>query len=54
MIKNIVSMDRKIRIAIVGCGRISKKHFEAIESHCDEFDLVSVCDTDASIFICKF
>ena len=23
--------DRKIRLAIVGCGRISKNHFESIE-----------------------
>ena len=25
--------DRKIKIALVGCGRISNKHFEAIEKH---------------------
>ena len=53
MIKNIVSIDRKIRIGVVGCGRISKKHFEAIESHCEQFDLIAVCDTDAEYFICK-
>ena len=41
MIKNIVQLDRKIRIAIVGCGRISKKHFESIESHADQLHLVS-------------
>ena len=49
MIKNLVSLDRKIRIAIVGCGRISQKHFEAIERHADQFELISVCDTDPSI-----
>ena len=54
MIKNIVSLDRKIRIGVVGCGRISKKHFEAIESHCEQFDLISVCDTDASILSANF
>ena len=54
MIKNIVSLDRKIRIGVVGCGRISKKHFEAIESHCEQFDLISVCDTDANILSANF
>ena len=38
----------------MGCGRISKKHFEAIESHCVQFDLISVCDTDASILSANF
>ena len=49
MKKNIAQLDRKIRIAIVGCGRISKKHFESIESHADELHLVSICDTDPNI-----
>jgi UDP-N-acetyl-2-amino-2-deoxyglucuronate dehydrogenase len=38
--------DRKIRIAIVGCGRISKSHFGSIERHRDEFELVAICDID--------
>ena len=37
---------RKIRIAIVGCGRISKNHFGSIEKHSDEIELVSVCDNN--------
>ncbi len=36
--------DRKIRMAIVGCGRISKNHFGSIEKHKDNIELVSVCD----------
>ena len=39
--------DRVIRIAIVGCGRISKNHFGAIERHADDLSLVGVCDLDA-------
>ena len=35
---------RKIRIAVVGCGRISKNHFGAIEEHQDNCELVSLCD----------
>ncbi len=38
--------NRKIRIAVVGCGRISKNHFGAIEKHAAELDLVAVCDND--------
>lgn len=38
---------RKIRIALVGCGRIAPKHFEAIEAHAERVELVGVCDTDS-------
>ena len=38
--------DRKIRVAVVGCGRISKNHFGSIEAHADELELVAVCDID--------
>ena len=36
--------NRKIRIAIVGCGRISKNHFGSIEKHADSMELAAVCD----------
>jgi UDP-N-acetyl-2-amino-2-deoxyglucuronate dehydrogenase len=39
---------RKIRFAVVGCGRISEKHFEAIRQHGDAAELVAVCDCDAA------
>jgi len=38
---------RKIRIAIVGCGRISKNHFGSLEKHADDLELVAVCDNNA-------
>jgi UDP-N-acetyl-2-amino-2-deoxyglucuronate dehydrogenase len=38
--------DRKIRFALVGCGRISKNHLGAIRQHADRADLVGVCDID--------
>jgi len=41
-----VIRDRPIRIAVVGCGRISANHFKAIESHRDELKLAAVCDSD--------
>ncbi len=39
------SPDRKIRFALVGCGRISKNHFEALARHADRAEVVAVCDT---------
>ncbi len=38
--------DRKIRIALVGCGRISNKHLEAISQHASNVELIGVCDRD--------
>jgi UDP-N-acetyl-2-amino-2-deoxyglucuronate dehydrogenase len=38
--------DRKIRLALVGCGRIANNHFSAIESHSNDVELVDVCDVD--------
>ena len=40
---------RKIRNAIIGCGRISKNHFGAIEKHQDNMELVAVCDSDPAV-----
>lgn len=36
--------DRRIRTAVVGCGRISQNHFTAIEKNSDHIELVAVCD----------
>jgi UDP-N-acetyl-2-amino-2-deoxyglucuronate dehydrogenase len=38
--------DRRIRIALVGCGRISGKHIEAAEKHDPNVSIVAVCDTN--------
>lgn len=41
-------MDKKINIAVVGCGRIAQtKHFKAITENSD-YQLVAVCDSDAA------
>src|SRR5690349_12374098 len=42
-----VIRDRKIRIGIVGCGRISGNHFESINVHKEHLQLSAVCDTNA-------
>ncbi len=39
--------DRKIRFALVGCGRIAQNHFKAIAQHGDRAELVGVTDVDA-------
>ena len=38
--------DRAIRFAVVGCGRICGRHFDAIAAHADRAELVAVCDVD--------
>ncbi|HET9150616.1 MAG TPA: Gfo/Idh/MocA family oxidoreductase [Gemmatimonadales bacterium] len=38
--------DRRIRFALVGCGRISANHFEALAKHAEHAELVGVCDID--------
>jgi UDP-N-acetyl-2-amino-2-deoxyglucuronate dehydrogenase len=35
---------RAIRFALVGCGRISANHFEALRQHAERAELVAVCD----------
>ncbi len=44
-----VIKDRKIRIAVVGCGRISKNHFGSIAQYKDDCELVAICDKNFSV-----
>jgi UDP-N-acetyl-2-amino-2-deoxyglucuronate dehydrogenase len=39
-------VERTVRIALVGCGRIAAKHFEAIHAHRERLELTAVCDVD--------
>ena len=39
-----VIRDRKLRLALVGCGRIAQTHFAALKQHADRVELVGVCD----------
>ncbi len=41
-------MSKKIRFAVVGCGRIAANHFEALKRHGDRAELVAVCDINAA------
>lgn len=40
---------RKINIALVGCGRVSRNHFEAIKQHSRDLNLCAVCDDDPEV-----
>ena len=40
--------DRKIRFALIGCGRIAKNHFAALRTHGERCELVDVCDINAA------
>jgi UDP-N-acetyl-2-amino-2-deoxyglucuronate dehydrogenase len=39
-------LDRKMRFALVGCGRIAQNHFAALAQHAERCELVAVCDVD--------
>lgn len=38
--------DRRLKVGLVGCGRISKNHFGSILQYPDDLELVAVCDID--------
>lgn len=40
------SIQRSIRFALVGCGRIAPSHYEALARHAEHAQLVAVCDND--------
>ena len=42
-------MKQKIKVGLVGCGRISKQHFESILSQTELYELVSICDNNAEL-----
>jgi predicted dehydrogenase len=35
---------KKLKFALIGCGRISYKHIEALIENKEEAELVAVCD----------
>lgn len=42
-------INRKIRVCIVGCGRISQNHLNAILQFENDFELVALCDSDTEV-----
>jgi len=43
--------NRKIRMAILGCGRISRNHFASIEEHKNQIELISICESNHDVLI---
>ena len=43
---------RRIRFGVVGCGRISEKHFDALKKHGEHAEVVAVCDVDEAALHC--
>ncbi|MDX1901440.1 MAG: Gfo/Idh/MocA family oxidoreductase [Gammaproteobacteria bacterium] len=41
--------NRAIRIGVVGCGKIAAQHFNAIQNLSNQFELVSICDTQETM-----
>ena len=41
-----IIQGRKIRMAIIGCGRISKNHFDSIYAHQNNIELISICEVN--------
>jgi UDP-N-acetyl-2-amino-2-deoxyglucuronate dehydrogenase len=38
--------DRKVRFALIGCGRIANNHFDSVNAHAEHCELTDVCDVD--------
>jgi len=45
-LNHLAVTDRKLRFALVGCGRISANHLDALALHAERAELVAVCDSD--------
>ncbi len=41
-------MERKLRLGVIGCGRIAQAHLSAIENLREEIDLIAVADSEES------
>lgn len=44
-----VIKNRKIKLAVIGCGRISRNHFGAIEKHANDIELTAICDDNLAV-----
>ena len=43
--------DRKLRFALVGCGRIAANHIDALRQHGENAEIVALCDTDPAAMV---
>jgi UDP-N-acetyl-2-amino-2-deoxyglucuronate dehydrogenase len=50
MTKKIIT-NRKVKFALVGCGRISKNHIDSIKQHSEHAELTDVCDINPAALL---
>ena len=41
--------NRPVKVAVIGCGRISQRHFDAIGHFPDDLQLIAVCDENPAV-----
>ena len=41
--------DRKLRVAVIGCGRIAQNHIAAIAASAEDMELVALCDSNPEV-----
>ena len=41
--------DRRLKVGVVGCGRISNNHFGSILHYSEELELAAVCDINGDV-----
>jgi UDP-N-acetyl-2-amino-2-deoxyglucuronate dehydrogenase len=39
-------IGRRIKVGIVGCGRIAENHFKSVEAHARDLELAAICDSN--------
>ena len=44
-----VIRDRRIRVGLVGCGRIAKNHLLSFDKHSEDIELAAICDIDREV-----
>jgi predicted dehydrogenase len=47
-------MDKKFRVAVIGCGKVAKKHLKAVLHNQDMVELVALADTNAETMNSRF
>lgn len=49
MHEDSINEKRRLRIGVVGCGRIARRHFEAIQALPEHYELTCICDTQPDL-----
>jgi UDP-N-acetyl-2-amino-2-deoxyglucuronate dehydrogenase len=47
MVESTLMQNKKVKLGLVGCGRIANNHIKAIQSHNNHIELAALCDPSA-------